>query len=75
MIWPLWLIWASAEFELTLPLWVFVAAVVLSTLSNLAASRYIKMMTDVQFRAWTQRITLAIGVVFLARGMLLWLKV
>jgi hypothetical protein len=69
------IIWFLPDFEMTLPWWVFAAAIVLSVLSNLAASRFIKMMTDVQFRAWTQRLTMAIGITFLVRGVLLWFEV
>jgi hypothetical protein len=69
------IVYLSGDFEFNLPWWVFVIAVVLSVIGNLAASRFIKRMTDVQFRAWSQRMTMAIGFTFLARGLLLWLKV
>jgi len=62
------------EFDAVLPWWVYAGAIVLSVLSNLAASRFHGKMTDVQFRAWTQRLTIAIGATFLIRGVLLWVE-
>ncbi len=69
------IIYMSGEFDFNMPWWVFIVCVVLSVVGNLAASRFIRQMTDVQFRAWSQRMTLIIGLTFLARGVLLMFKV
>jgi hypothetical protein len=58
---------AAAE----LPWWIFVAVIPLSMLGTTAGKRVLDRMTDTNFRLWSQRITLAIGAVLLAQGLVL----
>lgn len=51
-----------------LPLWLFVAAAVLAVAGTAAGNRVLRRMPEKQFRVWTQRIVLVIGVVFLGRA-------
>ena len=65
----------TGEFDFDLlPWWVFVVAVFLSSAGNLAASKFVTKMTDAQFRKWAQRMTMAVGLTFLVRGVLLWMQ-
>ncbi len=54
-----------------LPWWIFVAVIPLSVLGTTAGKRVLDKMTDKNFRRWSQRITLAIGAVLLAQGLVL----
>ncbi|HEY4345335.1 MAG TPA: TSUP family transporter [Parvibaculum sp.] len=54
-----------------LPWWIFVAVIPLSMLGTTAGKRMLDAMTDTNFRLWSQRITLAIGAVLLAQGLVL----
>lgn len=54
-----------------LPWWIFVAVIPLSILGTTAGKRVLDKMTDKNFRRWSQRITLAIGAVLLAQGLVL----
>lgn len=51
-----------------LPLWLFAAAAVLAVVGTAAGNRVLHRMPERQFRTWTQRIVLAIGMVFLGRA-------
>lgn len=65
----------TGEFDMDLlPWWVFAVAVFLSSAGNLAASRFVTKMTDQQFRKYAQYMTLAVGITFLVRGILLWIE-
>jgi uncharacterized membrane protein YfcA len=65
------------SFEFTLdpgiPWWAFAAAVVLALVGTSLAAPLLHRMTDIGFRAWSRRLTMAIAAVYLARG--LWLLV
>lgn len=54
-----------------LPWWIFVAVIPLSILGTTAGKRVLDRMTDKNFRRWSQGITLAIGAVLLAQGLVL----
>lgn len=54
-----------------LPWWVFVAVIPLSILGTTVGKQLLDKMTDKNFRRWSQRITLAIGAVLLAQGLVL----
>ncbi len=51
-----------------LPLWLFGAAAVLAVIGTAAGNKVLRQMPEQQFRTWTQRIVMAIGLVFLARA-------
>jgi uncharacterized membrane protein YfcA len=62
----------TGEFDMgILPWWVFVAAIFLSSGGNLLASKFVNKMSDQQFRKYAQYMTLAIGVTFFVRGVML----
>lgn len=55
----------------SLPLWIYVFVVPVSILGTTAGKRLLDAMNDLQFKRWSQWITLAIGTVLLARGIAL----
>lgn len=58
-------------FEVDLSGWFFLVFVVLSVLGTTLAARVLERMTDIGFRLWSRRIVIAIGMIYIARG--LWL--
>lgn len=51
-----------------LPVWLFAAAAVLAVIGTAAGNKVLRQMPEQQFRVWTQRIVMAIGLVFLGRA-------
>ena len=58
-------------FDTAIPWWGYAGAVVLSFAGTSLAAPVLLRMTDVGFRAWSRRVTIAVAVVYLVRG--LWL--
>jgi uncharacterized membrane protein YfcA len=58
-------------FDTAIPWWGYAGAIVLSFAGTSLAAPVLLRMTDVGFRAWSRRVTIAVAVVYLVRG--LWL--
>lgn len=52
-----------------LPWWVVAMSVALAMVGTTLSRAILERLTDVQFRSWTQRIVVAIGVVYLVQGL------
>ena len=61
----------ASAFEVAIPWWVYVAAVVLAIAGTTLAARVLERMTDTGFRLWSKRVVLAVSAVYILRG--LWL--
>lgn len=61
----------AAAFQAELPIWVYIGAVGLALTGTSLAALLLMRMTDAGFRAWSRRITMAVSVTYIARG--LWL--
>ena len=61
----------SAAFDTSIPWWGYVAAIALALVGTSLAALVLERMTDDGFRMWSRRITLAVSITYLARG--LWL--
>jgi uncharacterized membrane protein YfcA len=61
----------AAAFEVSIPWWVYVAAVGLAIIGTTVAGRVLERMTDIGFRLWSKRVVLTVSAVYMARG--LWL--
>lgn len=58
-------------FDVSIPWWGYAGAIALSFAGTSLAAPVLVRMTDEGFRAWSRRVTIAVAVVYLARG--LWL--
>jgi len=58
-------------FDVSIPWWGYAGAIALSFAGTSRAAPVLVRMTDEGFRAWSRRVTIAVAVVYLARG--LWL--
>ena len=61
----------AATFDDSIPWWAYAAAIALTITGTSLAALVLARMTDEGFRAWSRRVTLAVSVTYLARG--LWL--
>ena len=61
----------AAAFDTSIPWWVYVAAIGLTLAGTSLAALVLTRMTDDGFRMWSRRLTIAVSVTYLARG--LWL--
>jgi uncharacterized membrane protein YfcA len=61
----------AAAIDTSVPWWVYVAAIALSFAGTSLAAPVLLRMTDDGFRMWSRRVTIAVAVTFLVRG--LWL--
>ena len=59
---------ADSDVGAALPLWLFGAAAGLAVIGTAAGNKVLRLMPEHQFRVWTQRIVMAIGLVFLVRA-------
>lgn len=59
---------AAAADNGSLPLWLFAATASLAVVGTALGNGVLRRMGEAQFRAWTQYVVLAIGVVFLVRA-------
>ena len=60
-------------FSVSIPWWAMAGALALAFTGTTLASYVLDRMTDADFRAWSRRIVFAVGIVFLVRGLWLWL--
>jgi hypothetical protein len=58
-------------FDVAVPWWVYIGAIVLSFAGTSMAAPVLLRMTDVGFRTWSRRVTMTVATVYLTRG--LWL--
>ena len=63
----------ASAFEVAIPWWVYVAAVVLAIIGTTLAARVLERMTDLSFRQWSKRVVLTVSAVYILRGIWLWL--
>lgn len=61
----------AAAFDTSIPMWAYAGAIALAITGTTLAGRVLMRMTDDGFRAWSKRITMAVAVTFLVRGVLL----
>jgi uncharacterized protein len=61
----------TAAFDTSIPWWAYAAAIVLSLAGTSLAATVLVRMTDDGFRLWSQRVTMGVAIIYLARG--LWL--
>jgi uncharacterized membrane protein YfcA len=61
----------AGAWEESLPVWVYMAGIVLAIAGTSLAALVLERMTDAGFRAWSRRITIAVSLTYLTRG--LWL--
>jgi uncharacterized membrane protein YfcA len=59
---------SDAAQPVTLPWWIYAMAVVLAVIGTTLGKQVLDRLTDHQFRRWSQWIIMAIGLVFLVRG-------
>jgi uncharacterized protein len=55
-------------FDISIPWWGYAGAIALSFAGTSLAAPVLLRMTDVGFRMWSRRVTMAVAVVYLARG-------
>ena len=56
-----------------LPVWIYFAVIPVAYFGTSLPRQYLAKISDHQFRNWTQGVTLVIGVVFLVRGVMLFM--
>jgi uncharacterized membrane protein YfcA len=61
----------AATFDASIPWWAYVTAIALTLAGTSLAALVLTRMTDDGFRMWSRRVTIAVSVTYLARG--LWL--
>ena len=51
-----------------LPIWIFIIVIPVAYLGSIASRRVLKAMEDQQFKKYTQTATMAVGAIFLTKG-------
>jgi hypothetical protein len=59
----------AAAFEVVIPWWVYVAAIVLAITGTTLAARVLERMTDAGFRLWSKRVVLTVSAIYILCGL------